>query len=406
MKGEEKMVTDVAILGGGMSGLTAAIELKKNYPEKSVVIFERLEKVGKKILATGNGRCNLDNLTACEKDYNEPRFVSFALNEFSPLSNLDFWRSIGLMTVSDGEGRVYPRSNSSSSVLDALRFEAERLKIKIIYEKAEALVKEKRFKINNKYEAENVIVCMGGCSSPSQGSDGSGFELMKKLGHTVTALSPSLVQITTDTRFTKPLKGVRVKGKLTLEEGGRPVGSSEGEILFADYGLSGIAAMDLSRFLPKTRDVKKTKIFLDMASEMTEKEILSYLYQSCQRNPHLECENLLSGMLPKAVGKVIIKRCGIHPGERVKAVTEKDFENIVRNVKSFEFSVTGTKGFEFSQVTSGGVSLREIWPESMMSKKIKGLYLCGEILDVDSRCGGFNLHWAVSSARLAAQLKG
>lgn len=400
------MIWDVAVLGGGMSGLVSAIEVKRNYPEKSVVIFEKLEKVGKKILATGNGRCNLDNLTACEKDYNNPQFVSAALKKFPPSSNLDFWESMGLMTVSDSEGRVYPRSNSAASVLDALRFETERLKIKIIYEKAVFLTKEKSFKINNKYEAENVIVCSGGCSSPSQGSDGSGFDLMKKLGHVITPLSPSLVQITTDTRFTKPLKGVRVKGRLTLEESGKTIGVSEGEILFADYGLSGIAAMDLSRFLPDARDIKKTKIYLDMASDMTEKEVLSYLYQRQKSNPELECENLLSGMLPKAVGKVIVKKCAVHLGEKVKNLTKKDFENILRNIKSFEFPVVGTKGFDFSQVTSGGVSLGEISAESLMSKKIKGLYLCGEILDVDSRCGGFNLHWAVSSARLAALLKG
>lgn len=400
------MVWDVAVLGGGMSGLVSAIEVKRNYPEKSVVIFEQLEKVGKKILATGNGRCNLDNLTACENDYNAPHFVSHVLSEFSPQSNLVFWKSLGLLTNADSEGRVYPRSNSASSVLDALRFETQRLKIKIISEKIESLVKEKNFIINNNYESHNVIVCLGGCSSPSQGSDGSGLALMEKTGHRITPLSPSLVQITTDTRFTKPLKGVRVKGRLTLEECGKIIGSSEGEILFADYGLSGIATMDLSRFLPKVKKINKAKIYLDMANDMTEKEILSYLYQRQNSNPDLECENLLTGILPKAVGKVLLKKCNLFPGEKLKNLTRKDFESIMKNMKSFEFSVTGTKGFDFSQVTSGGVSLDEVSAETMMSKKIKGLYLCGEILDVDSRCGGFNLHWAVSSARLAALLKG
>ena len=400
------MFRDVAIIGGGMSGLVSAIEVKRNYPEKSVVIFEKLEKVGKKILATGNGRCNLDNLTANENDYNNPDFVSFALQKFSPLSNLDFWKSLGLLTVADNEGRVYPRSNSASSVLDALRFEVENLGIEIVFENVVSLTKAKNFKINNNYEAKNVIVCMGGCSSPSQGSDGSGFGLLKKLGHRITSLSPSLVQITTDTRFTKPLKGVRVKGKLTLEENEKFIGMSEGEILFADYGLSGIATMDLSRFLAKVQNVKSTKIHLDMANDMTEKEIISYLSERQESNPELDCENLLTGILPKAVGKVLLKKCNIFLGEKVKKLSNKDFKNIAGNIKSFEFCVTGTKGFEFSQVTSGGVSLEDVNRETLMSKKAEGLYLCGEILDVDSRCGGFNLHWAVSSARLAAELKG
>ncbi len=396
---------NVAIIGGGMSGLVSAIEIRRNYPEKSVVIFEKLDRVGKKILATGNGRCNLDNLTAKKEDYNEPSFVSSALEKFSPESNLDFWKSLGLLTVSDSEGRVYPRSNSAAAVLDALRFETQKLGIKILFEEVRVLKKEKNFIINN-HQAENVIVSCGGCSSPSQGSDGSGFTLMKNLGHSITSLSPSLVQITTDTRFTKLLKGVRVKGKLTLWDKDRNMGESEGEILFADYGLSGIATMDLSRFLAKVRITDNTKISLDMVTEMTESDIVSYLADRQKVNPLLECENLLTGILPKAVGKVVIKKCNICPGEKAENLKKKDFENIAKSLKSFEFKVTGTKGYEFSQVTSGGVDLREVDKETLMSKKLGGLYFCGEILDVDSRCGGFNLHWAVSSARLVSLLKG
>ncbi len=399
------MLWDVAIIGAGMSGLVSAIEVKRNYPEKQVVIFERLEKVGKKILATGNGRCNLDNLTANEEDYNNPAFVSFALDQFLPQSNLDFWKSLGLLTVSDSEGRVYPRSNSASSVLDALRFETEKLGIKIVFEEVKILKKEKNFFINN-HEAKTVIVACGGCSSPSQGSDGSGFEFLKKLGHKITSLSPSLVQITTDTKFVKALKGVRVKGSLTLENNGRKAGFSEGEILFADYGLSGIATMDLSRFLARMGNPQNAKIFLDMITDMTVEEIAEYLLKRQKQNPSLESENLLTGILPKALVKAILKKCNVFPGEEIKNLTQKDFENIAKFSKSFEFKVTGTKGFNFSQVTSGGVDLREVDEKTLMSKKIKGLYFCGEVLDVDSRCGGFNLHWAVSSGRLVSLLKG
>ncbi len=399
------MLWDVAVIGGGMSGLVAAIEVKRNYPGKSVVIFEQLEKVGKKILATGNGRCNLDNMTANENDYNNPSFVSSALLKFTPESNLEFWKNLGLLTVCDDEGRVYPRSNSATSVLDALRFETENLGIKVVFEKVEKLKKEKVFLINN-HQAKNVIMSCGGCSSPSQGSDGSGFELLKKTGHSVTHLSPSLVQITTDTKFVKSLKGVRVKGKLTLKEKERNLGVSEGEILFADYGLSGIATMDLSRYLAKTKNPENTKIYLDMASDLTEKELLSYLLNRQKNNPQLECDNLLTGILPKAVGKVILKKLNIFPGEKIENLTKNDFEKIAGIIKNFDFRVTGTKGFQFSQVTSGGVDLKEVDEKTLMSKKINGLYFAGEILDVDSRCGGFNLHWAVSSARLAAELKG
>ena len=399
------MFFDVAIIGGGASGLVSAIEVKRKFPEKSVVIFEKLDRVGKKILATGNGRCNLDNLTATEEDYNSPSFVSFSLSKYTPQSNLDFWKSLGLLTVADSEGRVYPRSNSASSVLDALRFEVEKIGIKVIFQKVEKIEKKGTF-IINEIKAEKVILCCGGCSSPSQGSDGSGFEIAKKLGHSVTCLYPSLVQITTDTRFTKPLKGVRVKGKLTLKEKDKFIGSSEGEILFADYGLSGIATMDLSRFLRKVSKQEDARIYLDMACDMEDKDLQSYLASHRKKNVHLECENFLSGILPKAMGKTIMKKCGFFLGDEAGKLTDKDIKNIVEAIKNFEFKVTGTKGFDFSQVTSGGVALKEVNKQTLMSEKVYGLYFCGEILDIDSRCGGFNLHWAISSARLAAELKG
>ncbi len=399
------MVWDVAIVGAGMSGLVCAVEIKKNYPQKSVVLFERLDRVGKKILATGNGRCNLDNLTAKKEDYNSPEFVSYALECFSAKSNLEFWESLGLLTTSDGEGRVYPRSNTASSVLDVLRFEAERLKIKIVFEKVEKIEKNKYFSVNS-FKAENVVLACGGCSSPAQGSDGSGFEIAKKAGHKITRLSPSLVQITTETLFTKPLKGVRVKGSLTLESGGKNVGFSKGEILFADYGLSGIASMDLSRFLSRLSEKENPKIYLDAADDMTENEIISYLILRRESNPHLKSENLTIGIIPKQLGKAVIKKCGIDANKEIGLLTKKDFQNIANVIKHFEFKVTGTKGFDFSQVTSGGVRLDEVESKTLMSKKVSGLYFCGEILDVDSRCGGFNLHWAVSSARLVSLLKG
>lgn len=399
------MVWDVAIVGGGMSGLVCAVEIKRNYPEKSVVLFERLDRVGKKILATGNGRCNLDNLTVKKEDYNSPEFVSFALESFSAKSNLAFWESLGLLTTSDGEGRIYPKSNTASSVLDVLRFEAERLKIKIVFEKVEKIEKNKYFSVNS-FKAENVVLACGGCSSPAQGSDGSGFEIARKAGHKITKLSPSLVQITTETRFVKPLKGLRVKGSLTLEKDGEFVGLSKGEVLFADYGLSGIASMDLSRFLSRLPEKSDLRIYLDAADGMTENEIVSYLFSRQSVNPRLKSENLTIGMLPKQFGKAVIKKCGIDENREIALLTKKDLRNIAKAVKRFEFKVTGTKGFDFSQVTSGGVSLDEVDGKTLMSKKISGLYFCGEILDVDSRCGGFNLHWAVSSARLVSLLKG
>ncbi len=395
------MLYDVIIVGGGMSGLVSAIEIKRNFPEMQVAVFERLDRVGKKILATGNGRCNLDNLNANENDYNSPQFVKSVLDEYTPYSNLEFWKSLGLVTFSDEEGRVYPRSNSAQSVLDLLRLEIEKLNIKVIYENVSHISKDKYFTVNGE-QAKRVILSAGGCSSPKQGSDGSGFELAKMLGHKITPLYPSLVQITTETNVVKQLKGIRVKGKLTLTENEKTIGKSSGEILFADYGLSGIATMDLSRFL---KGNKNAKIYLDMLTDMKKDDIVSYLFGIKKQSPEIESESLLIGVLPKQIGKVVLKKLNISLNEKIKNLNKKDFENIAELIKKFPFKVTGTKGFEFSQATSGGVDLKEVSPITLMSKKVKDLYFCGEILDVDSHCGGFNLHWAVSSARAVAKLK-
>lgn len=392
---------DVIVIGGGMSGLVSAIEVKRNYPEMQVAVFERLDRVGKKILATGNGRCNLDNIKADEKDYNAPHFVKHVLDEYTPQSNIDFWETLGLKVILDEDGRVYPRSNSSQSVLDLLRLEIEKLNIKVIYESVSNITKNKYFKVNNE-EAKRVILSAGGASSPKQGSDGSGFKLAEKLGHKITPLYPSLVQITTETKDVKQLKGIRVKGKLTLTENEKTVGESSGEILFADYGLSGIATMDLSRFL---KNYKRATIYLDMMLDLSEKEIVSYLFKIKNSSPEMQTENLLIGVLPKQIGKVILKKLNINLGEKIKNLSKKDFENIAYLLKNFPFNVTGTKGYDFSQVTSGGVSLTEIDPVTLMSKKVDNLYFCGEILDVDSHCGGYNIHWAVSSGRCVGKLK-
>ncbi len=396
------MLWDVLVIGGGMSGLASAIEIKRNYPEMQVAVFEKLDRVGKKILATGNGRCNLDNLNANESDYNSPQFVKPVLDEYTPESNLDFWKTVGLMTVSDEEGRVYPRSNSASSVLDLLRLEIEKLGINVIYEGVSNITKDKYFKVN-KEEAKRVVLSAGGCSSPKQGSDGSGFKLAQMLGHKITPLYPSLVQITTETNVVKQLKGIRVKGELILTENEKTIGKASGEILFADYGLSGIATMDLSRFL---KNSKNAKIHLDMMTDMEKEEIVSYLFSIKKSSPEIEAENLLIGILPKQIGKVILKKLNIALNDKIKKFSKKDFENIAELIKKFPFKVTGTKGYDFSQVTSGGVDLSEVDHMTLMSKKVKNLYFCGEVLDIDSHCGGFNLHWAVSSARRVAKLKG
>ena len=390
--------TDILIIGGGASGLAAAIAAKRTDKTKSVTVLEHLPKVGKKILATGNGRCNLGNLNAAEHAYTNMRFASYAIEKYGTDSLVEFFESTGLYTRADSEGRLYPMSNSAASVLDALRFECENLGVVFCCEEKVAEIKKctDSFTVNGAYKAKNVIVATGGKAAPSQGSDGSGYPLLKSLGHKVTALAPSLVQIKTDTAKIKSLKGVRAKAILTLSTGGK----SEGEILFTDYGVSGIAAMDLSRFV---KPDAKAEISIDLLPEFTQDKAKEIIIQIANHNPNVSAEQMLGGIVHKAIGTAAIKYAlGFMP-KTAGEINRKQAAIIAAELKDFRLKVAGTKSFNDAQVTKGGADVSEFDNKTMMSKKHSGLFACGEVLDVDGACGGFNLAWAFASGRLAGE---
>lgn len=390
---------NIAIIGGGASGLAAAIAAKRTDGNKSVLLIEALPRVGKKILATGNGRCNLTNLNASPENYNS-KFVTNILNSYPPQKIIDFFNSVGLKCTADSEGRVYPMSNTASSVLDCLRFEAENLGVKVLCETHVDSIKkaDNHFIINNKLKAEKVIIATGGKASPSQGSDGSGYKLLESLGHTITPLYPALVQLRVKENV-KALKGVRVKAKIKLLRSSKAVDNSAGEVLFTDYGLSGIAVMDISRSVKDGNCLCR----LDILPTESESGIADFLFACRGRNPKLSCENALCGLLPKKVGQYVLKLCGIHGDMPLNALKKENAEHIARKIKNLRFTVTGTNGFNNAQITAGGVKLCEFDSRTLESKKIKNLYCTGEVLDVDSVCGGFNLQWAWASGITAGK---
>lgn len=386
---------DILIVGGGASGLAAAIEAKRTDKNKSVTVLEHLPRVGKKILATGNGRCNLGNLNADTHRYTNSAFASKIMQEYNAKSLVDFFESMGLYTRADSEGRLYPLSNTAASVLDALRFECENLGVEIICDyKVSSVTDVGGFIVNNEYKCDKLILACGGKAAPSQGSDGSGYPFLKQMNHGITPLSPCLVQLLTDTAKTKALKGVRAAAKLSLSTGGE----AKGEILFTDYGVSGIAAMDLSRFvLPD----KKAELYIDLLPDYSVETAKEIIIKTARHNPELPVENLLGGLVHKAIGTAVIKSAiGAMP-KTAKEIGTKQAGIIATELKNFTLALKGTKGFNDAQVTKGGASVKEFDPFTLESIKHKGLYVCGELLDVDGACGGFNLAWAFASGRAA-----
>lgn len=398
---------DAAVIGGCAAGITAAINAKRRNPKLNIVIIEKLPRLGKKILATGNGRCNLTNLNAVSFDYKNPQFVSPVFEKYPPAKVIEFFESTGLLVYGDSEGRVYPRSNMASSVLDVLRFELEGLGIDTICDMPVTDIQKKNggFVINGEVECKKLIIAAGGKASPSQGSDGSGYALAKQLGHSVTKLFPSLVPLTVSNNV-KPLKGVRARNvKLTLKSN-KTVKQTQGELLFTDSCISGIAAMELAAAAEELLYGVKVKAFtvIDFLPDIPQKDLVEYLLKIKDIKGFCNLDMLFAGVLPKTIGTEICKASLLYKQDRkISQLSYREIASAASRAKSFELEVTGTKGFANAQVTSGGISVEEINPETMESKICKGLYFAGEIIDVDAGCGGYNLQWAFASGLLAGE---
>lgn len=401
---------DVVVIGGCSAGLVAAINAKRRCASLRVAVVEKLPRIGKKLLATGNGKCNLTNMNALEHSYVNKSFTDYALEQYSPKKVISFFESLGLLTYADSCGRVYPESNMAASVVDALRFEIERLGITVYCDMpvSEVCKTKNGFTVNNRIFCSKLIVSAGGKSSASQGSDGSGFALAESLGHTVTETVPALVPLCASPEITKPLKGVRVRNAALTLKGENVITKSVGEILFTDYGLSGIAAMELAADAQKyINNVKRNPFtYIDFMPQMSNEDLFEYLKSLSNIKGFCALDNLLTGILPKAVGIAVCKVCKLYSTDKkISSLTEKDMRVISEKIKNFSLEISGTRGFVNSQVTSGGVKTDEIDEKTMKSKIRDNLYFAGEIIDVDGGCGGFNLQWAWASGMLAGELK-
>ena len=361
---------NVVIIGGGASGIACAIKIKLNNPDFGVSVLEHLDAPCKKIYATGNGRCNITNKNA---------------ENFETTKS--FFDSIGLIMRESSEGRMYPHSNQAVSVVDTMLFACKKLGVEIItecetqrIEKADGIFNISTTK--GDFISDVLVLATGGKAQSSLGSDGSGYELAKALGHSVSALSPALVQLKSPNKSCKALKGIRAKCNVKLEINGEIMGEEFGEVLFTEYGLSGIVIMDLSKYVCDEKlksGEHRCTATIDFVPEMSEDELLK----------HYETFSTFEGILPAKLCAVLNRQA------------DGDGEKMAKYIKNWRLIVNGTKGYDYAQITKGGVELCEL-DNNNESKLCNNLYIIGELTDNQFQCGGFNLDYAFSSGVKAA----
>ncbi len=400
----------VAVIGGGASGLACAIELLhkvKNREDVKVTVIEKLTRVGKKLLVTGNGRCNITNMNSAESGYRgDTDFAEYALTTLTPQKNIEFFNSLGLYTRTEDEGRVYPLSNQASSVLDALRFECNRLGVEVLCDYRAVHLKTvdngvaQKIVVNNRDRFDYVVVACGGKAAKVHGTDGDAYELLKMLGHKITPIAPALVSLNCDD-FTKALKGVRSICKMELIIDGEKTLENIGEVQFTDYGLSGIPIMQLSRFVSMSPS-NDIYINLDVTPDFTEDEVSGYLFDRREFGTGL-CENVLIGLMNKQLCITLLKECGIAPNGKVCEISDDEIIKLSRLCKCWKIKIKNSRSFDYAQVTAGGADCSQFNPKTMESKLINNLFCCGEAFNIDGDCGGYNLQWAWSSGRIAGR---
>lgn len=398
----------IGIIGGGASGMTAAIAAAQN-PDVQVHLFERQARVGKKLLATGNGRCNLTNLHANSRGYHgeEPSFAQYPLTVFSVDSTIEWFRSLGLFTVAEESGRVYPYSDQANSVVDVLRFALEKPNIMLhtAFEVRKVRRDRESFAVQGENETvfcDRLIVACGGLAGTKLGGSMSGYKLLAQMGHKSTRLRPTLVQLKSGWGGISGLKGVRANCRIAILKDGNTFSESAGEIQFTDYGISGPVVFEVSRDACNGAGDWSARI--DFLPQVPEETLFAEL---CHRKQTaLPTDEMLTGILHNRLGRVLTRAAGLKEQRPVSEMTDDVLRNVCKAVKEFELELTEPMGMDCAQVTAGGVLTKDFCPETMESKLVPGLYACGEVLDIDGDCGGYNLQWAWSSGYLAGQSAG
>jgi predicted Rossmann fold flavoprotein len=401
----------VIVIGGGAAGMVAAISARRQ--GAMVTILEGNTRVGKKILATGNGRCNFTNIYTDAECYNgnNPKFTYTPLATFTVEDTLRFFEKLGIQHKVEEGGKVYPKSEQASSILDVLLYELEQSDIKVICDSyvKKLIKKDAKFLIHTEdgrsYEGDRVILATGGKAMPSSGSDGYGYELAKSLGHNVTDLFPALVQLMLEGPYFKRIDGVKLVGTAEIIHNNRILVKDRGDILFTNYGISGPPILQISRIAGELlNQKKKPQLKVVIMDDMSKEQVRELIQKRIQLSPGKPAEFSFVGLINKRLIPVILAEAGINDVKApVSGLSLNEIDSIAGILTDWRFSIRGTRSWPSAQVTAGGIDTREISSDTMESKLIKGLYIAGEIMDIDGLCGGFNLQWAWTTGYIAGQ---
>ena len=398
----------IIVVGGGAAGMIAAAEsAKKGY---SVTLLEKNNKLGKKLYITGKGRCNLTNAcdvdTLLENTTSNPYFLYSSFYSFDSEALMKYFEDMSVPLKVERGNRVFPVSERSGDIVTALanNLHKHKVSVRLNTEVADILSEDDRVvgvEINGgkKLFADVCIIATGGLSYPSTGSTGDGYEFAKKFGHSISTLYPSLVPLKIKENWIAELAGLSLKNvAITLKEGKKAVYKDFGEMLFTHIGVSGPIILSSSRYLEAK---KNCKLNIDLKPALDEKTLDARILRDFENHKNKDFGNTLDDLLPKKLIPVVVELSGIEPSKKVNNITKEERKNLVKTIKELSLTVGGTTGYNEAVITCGGVNCDEIDPSTMESKKMKGLFFAGEVIDVDGYTGGFNLQIAFSTGFLA-----
>ena len=398
----------IIIIGAGASGMMAAITARRAGAE--VILIEHNDRVGKKILSTGNGRCNFTNIAQEPICYHseEAGFPWQVIEQFTAQDTIRFFSELGIYSK-NRNGYLYPRSDQASAVLDVLRMELEHLEI--VPALAETIIKiekqQARFYVQTetqRYAGDKLIVATGGKAAPKTGSDGSGYAYAKQFGHTIIPVVPALVQLRCAEKFYKNLAGIRVPGMVKLYVNDQLLAEDTGEIQLTNYGISGIPVFQISSYAARGLAAQKqVTAVIDFMPEFSVQDFKAFLTNRISQRQDKIMKDFFIGIFHKKLSETFLAATGIKNGKKAESLTQEEVESLCDVIKNFRTIVIGTNSFDQAQVCAGGVNSAELDPETLESRLVPGLHFAGELIDVDAICGGYNLQWAWSSGYAAGK---